>query len=188
MSNAKKAKATLERRGLKLGPIYQGFDPTATSLHTGHLVGIMAMAHLQELGHRPIAVIGGGDSAFQEGLFLTRFANKLNLVHRRNEFRAQGILQDRLLGMDKVKAITPATVKEIGGDTQVRWVDVDRDGAVERIPVGGVFVFVGFATPDFWLAVMLQILFGVHMGWLPISVWSLRKQGPTTPGARCCGR
>ena len=91
-----------------------------------------------------LAVIGGGDSAFQEGLFLTRFANKLSVVHRRNEFRAQAILQDRLLGMDKVTAITPATVKEIGGDTQVRWMDVERDGSIERVPVGGVFVFIGF--------------------------------------------
>lgn len=91
-----------------------------------------------------LAVVGGGDSAFQEGLFLTRFAKNLSVVHRRNEFRAQSILQDRLLGMDNVKAITPATVKEIGGDTQVRWMDVERDGAVERIPVGGVFVFIGF--------------------------------------------
>jgi thioredoxin reductase (NADPH) len=91
-----------------------------------------------------LAVVGGGDSAFQEGLFLTRFAKNLSLVHRRNEFRAQSILQDRLLGMDNVKAITPATVKEIGGDTQVRWMDVERDGAVERVPVGGVFVFIGF--------------------------------------------
>ena len=91
-----------------------------------------------------LAVVGGGDSAFQEGLFLTRFAKHLSLIHRRNEFRAQQILQDRLLGMATVKAVTPATVREIGGDTQVRWIDVDRDGAVERIPVGGVFVFVGF--------------------------------------------
>ncbi|HEY8829502.1 MAG TPA: FAD-dependent oxidoreductase [Candidatus Limnocylindria bacterium] len=91
-----------------------------------------------------LAVVGGGDSAFQEGLFLTRFAKNLSLVHRRNDFRAQSILQDRLLGMNNVKAITPATVKEIGGDTQVRWMDVERDGAVERIPVGGVFVFIGF--------------------------------------------
>jgi len=49
-----------------------------------------------------LAVIGGGDSAFQEGLFLTRFAKNLSLVHRRNDFRAQSILQDRLLGMDNV--------------------------------------------------------------------------------------
>src|SRR3979411_1412682 len=50
------------RRVFDSGPVtlYQGFDPTASSLHTGHLVGIMALAHLQQLGHRPIAVIGGG--------------------------------------------------------------------------------------------------------------------------------
>jgi hypothetical protein len=46
--------------------------------------------------------------------------------------------------MEQVNAVTPATVKEIGGDSQVRWIDVDRGGAVERIPVGGVFVFSGF--------------------------------------------
>lgn len=91
-----------------------------------------------------LAVVGGGDSAFQEALFLTRFAKDLKLIHRRNEFRAQPILQDRLLGMEQVRAVTPATVKEIGGDSQVRWIDVERDGAVERIPVGGVFVFIGF--------------------------------------------
>src|SRR5713226_152612 len=50
------------RRAFDNGPVtlYQGFNPTASSLHTGHLVGIMALAHMQELGHRPIAVIGGG--------------------------------------------------------------------------------------------------------------------------------
>ena len=92
-----------------------------------------------------LAVIGGGDSAFQEGLFLTRFAKKLHLVHRRSDFRAQAILQDRLLAKDMVHTVTPATVKEIGGDgTAVKWLDVARDGEVERIPVEGVFVFVGF--------------------------------------------
>jgi len=93
-----------------------------------------------------LAVVGGGDSAFQEGLFLTRFAKKLHVVHRRNEFRAQAILQDRLLGMDKVDAITPAVVREIGGDASgVKWIDVVRnDGPSERVPVEGVFIFVGF--------------------------------------------
>jgi thioredoxin reductase (NADPH) len=92
-----------------------------------------------------LAVVGGGDSAFQEGLFLTRFAKKLHVVHRRDDFRAQAILQDRLLGNDMVHTVTPATVKEIGGDgTAVKWLDVSRDGNVERIPVDGVFVFVGF--------------------------------------------
>jgi len=92
-----------------------------------------------------LAVVGGGDSAFQEGLFLTRFAKKLYLIHRRNEYRAQAILQDRLLGMEQVSAVTPAVVKEIGGDESgVKWLDVERDGKTERIPVQGVFIFVGF--------------------------------------------
>ena len=91
-----------------------------------------------------LAVIGGGDSAFQEGLFLTRFAKKLYVVHRRNEFRAQAILQDRLLKMEKVEPITPARVTEIGGNGDVKWMDIDRDGRTERVKVDGVFVFIGF--------------------------------------------
>src|ERR1700704_6578741 len=93
-----------------------------------------------------LAIIGGGDSAFQEGLFLTRFAKKLHGVHRRGEFKAQAILQDRLLGMEKVSPITPAVVREIGGDESgVKWMDVERMGQLaERVPVQGVFVFVGF--------------------------------------------
>jgi thioredoxin reductase (NADPH) len=91
-----------------------------------------------------LAVVGGGDSAFQEGLFLTRFAKKLYVVHRRNEFRAQAILRDRLLSMEKVEPITPAVVKRIGGNAEVKWIDVERDGKTERVPVDGVFVFIGF--------------------------------------------
>jgi thioredoxin reductase (NADPH) len=91
-----------------------------------------------------LAVIGGGDSAFQEGLFLTRFAKKLYVVHRRTDFRAQGILQDRLLGNDKVEAVTPAVVKEIGGESDVKWIELERDGKTERVKVDGVFVFIGF--------------------------------------------
>jgi len=91
-----------------------------------------------------LAVIGGGDSAFQEGLFLTRFAKKLYVVHRRNEFRAQAILQDRLLKMEKVEPITPARVTEIGGNGDVKWIEIERDGRTERVKVEGVFVFIGF--------------------------------------------
>jgi hypothetical protein len=65
-------------------------------------------------------------------------------VHRRNEFRAQAILQDRLLKMEKVEAIAPAEVKEIGGNGDVKWIDIDRNGKTERVNVEGVFVFIGF--------------------------------------------
>jgi thioredoxin reductase (NADPH) len=91
-----------------------------------------------------LAVIGGGDSAFQEGLFLTRFAKKLYVIHRREQYRAQAILQDRLLAMDKVVPIVPAHVKRIGGNGQVEWIEYERNGKVERLPLQGVFVFIGF--------------------------------------------
>ena len=93
-----------------------------------------------------LAVIGGGDSAFQEGLFLMRFAKKLYVVHRRSEFRAQAILRDRLLGMEAVEAVTPAIVKRIGGEDegQVKWIEVEQGSATRRIPVEGVFIFIGF--------------------------------------------
>ncbi len=91
-----------------------------------------------------LAVVGGGDSAFQEGLFLTRFAKKLYLVHRREQYRAQAILRERLLGMEKVEPVVPAEVKRIGGNGQVEYIEVERDGKPERIPVQGVFVFIGF--------------------------------------------
>ncbi len=91
-----------------------------------------------------LAVIGGGDSAFQEGLFLTRFAKKLYLVHRREQYRAQAILRERLLSMEKVQPIVPAQVRRIGGDGRVEWIEFERRGKLERLPLQGVFVFVGF--------------------------------------------
>ncbi len=91
-----------------------------------------------------LAVVGGGDSAFQEGLFLTRFGKKLYVIHRRSTYRAQAILQERLLSIDMVEPLTPATIKEIGGENIVQWMDVDHDGVIKRIPVDGVFIFVGF--------------------------------------------
>jgi thioredoxin reductase (NADPH) len=91
-----------------------------------------------------LAVVGGGDSAFQEGLFLTRFARKLYLIHRRQDYRAQAILQERLLGSDKVQPIVPAQVRRIGGEGQVEWLDYERNGRIERLPLQGVFVFIGF--------------------------------------------
>lgn len=91
-----------------------------------------------------LAVVGGGDSAFQEALFLTRFARKLYLVHRRSEYRAQAVLRDRLLAMEMVETVTPATVRRIGGNGDVKWIEVERAGKVEQLPVEGVFIFVGF--------------------------------------------
>ena len=99
--------------------------------------------------NKVLAVVGGGDSAFQEGIYLTRHASKVYIIHRRDEFRAQPILQDKARENERIEFITSAVVDEIGGSKTVEWITVRhlKDGATERLPVDGVFIFVGF-TPN----------------------------------------
>lgn len=94
-----------------------------------------------------LAVVGGGDSAVEEATFLTRYASKLYIIHRRDEFRAQRVLQDRLFANDHVEKILDSVVEEIGGQDRVEWLRVRnvKTGAIQQVPVGGVFVYVGFS-------------------------------------------
>src|SRR6516225_3400330 len=92
-----------------------------------------------------IAVIGGGDSAMEEALFLTRFASSVTLVHRRDEFRASKIMLNRARNNDKIKFITNHTVVAVDGDTTVTGLRL-RDtvtGKETALPVTGVFVAIG---------------------------------------------
>ncbi len=95
-----------------------------------------------------VAVIGGGNSAVEEALFLTNFASEVTVVHRRDTFRAEKILQDRLFKHPKVKVIWDHAVDEILGTenpnvvTGLR-IKSTKDGATQEIPVEGVFVAIG---------------------------------------------
>jgi len=95
---------------------------------------------------KPIAVVGGGDSAMEEANFLTRFASKVYLVHRRTEFRASKIMSERVQANPKIELVTPVVVEEIlageGGVTGMRLKNA-QSGAVSEIAVDGVFVAIG---------------------------------------------
>jgi thioredoxin reductase (NADPH) len=96
-----------------------------------------------------IAVVGGGDSAVEEGNFLTRYASKVYLIHRRGEYRAQPILIEQMRATGKVEEVLNTVVEEIHGtDGRVSHVTVSNVETGERseLPVGAVFPFVGF-TP-----------------------------------------
>ena len=69
---------------------------------------------------KEVAVVGGGDSAMEEALFLTKFASKVYVVHRRDEFRASQIMQDRVLNHEKIEVIWNSTVEKINGDGAVK--------------------------------------------------------------------
>ena len=92
-----------------------------------------------------IAVVGGGDSAIEEATFLTKFADKVTLIHRRDEFRASKIMQQRAFDNPKIEILWNHTVTGISGDTRLEGIEVTNtvDGAVSTLPVTGLFVAIG---------------------------------------------
>ena len=93
-----------------------------------------------------IAVIGGGDSAFQEAVYLTRFASKVYLIHRRDEFRAQKDLQERAFENPKVEVIRSHVVERIVGGDKVESALIKnvKDDSTRTLELGAVFIYVGF--------------------------------------------
>lgn len=95
---------------------------------------------------KELFVIGGGDSAVEEGVYLTRFASKVTIVHRRDALRAQKILQDRAFANEKVDVIWNATLKQINDkDGKVGSVTLVStiDGTETEYPADGVFIYIG---------------------------------------------
>ena len=98
---------------------------------------------------KTIAVVGGGDSAMEEAVFLTRFAAKVYLIHRRDRFRASEIMQKRTLENEKIEAVYDSVVAEVLGDekvTGVRVKNVKTDGLSE-LALDGLFLAIGH-TPN----------------------------------------
>ncbi len=91
-----------------------------------------------------LAVVGGGDAALEEGGFLTRYASRVHIIHRRDRFRAQPVLQERARANPKIEFILDAQVREIQGEDEVRNVRYAQRGVDRDLEVGGVFIFVGF--------------------------------------------
>jgi thioredoxin reductase (NADPH) len=96
-----------------------------------------------------IAVIGGGNTAVEEADYLTRFGEKVYIIHRRDAFRAQPIIQERALANPKIEVRWNTIVEAIKGQNQVEAVVLKSAIGEERweLPVGGVFIFIGF-TPN----------------------------------------
>ncbi|SIO46219.1 thioredoxin reductase (NADPH) [Rhodovulum sp. ES.010] len=112
-----------------------------------------------------VAVIGGGNAAVEEALFLTNFASKVTLVHRRDELRAEKVLQHRLLKNPKVEVLWDHALDEVVGTDDPKGVEGIRvrhvhTGAVSELPVKGVFIAIGHAPASELVADQLE----THMG------------------------
>ena len=94
-----------------------------------------------------MAVVGGGDAAVEEAIFLTRYASKVYLLHRRGRFRAQPVLVEKAQENPKLEILLNTTVAQVHGEDQVEYLTIKREGELERLDVSGLFVFIGF-TPN----------------------------------------
>jgi thioredoxin reductase (NADPH) len=115
----------------------------------GHGVSTCATCDGFFFRDKPIAVVGGGDSALEEANFLTRFATKVTLIHRRKELRASKIMQDRVFANPKVDVRWNSVVEDVIGDGKleaIRLRDVETD-SVSDLEVSGMFVAIGH-TPN----------------------------------------
>ena len=109
---------------------------------------------------KPITVVGGGDSAFEEALFLTRFGSSVTLIHRRNEFRASKIMVDRAKENEKIKFITNSVVDEVhGNDVEATSLTVRNviTGETQEVESAGLFVAIGHTPATKFLNDQLKL-------------------------------
>src|SRR6201988_4880219 len=125
--------------GLPSEDLYRGFGVSACATCDGFF-----------FRDKDVVVVGGGNTAVEEALFLTNFASSVTIVHRRDHFRAERILQDRLFKHPKIKVVWDSAIDEIRGTenpgkvTHVRLKNV-KTGALSEVPADGVFIAIGHA-------------------------------------------
>jgi len=145
--------------GLESEQKYQGFGVSACATCDGFFYR-----------GKNVIVVGGGNTAVEEALFLTNFAAKVTVIHRKDEFRAEKILQDRLFANPKVEVVWDHAIEEVLGQTDaissnvtgVRVVDV-KTGVTQDIAADGVFIAIGHAPSSELFQGQLEIKTGGYL-------------------------
>lgn len=132
--------------------------------------------------NREVAVVGGGDTAIQEALYLTRFAKKVTVIHRRDRLRATAILQKRAFANEKIAFAWNSVVESIEGLDLVQGIKLKdvKTGAVSELPVNGVFIFVGL-TPN--TAPFRELVVADKGGYITVDA----NMQTSAPGIFACG-
>lgn len=131
---------------LSTGAEYRKMGVPGEEELTGRGVSYCAVCDGAFFRNKEIVVIGGGDSAVEEGTYLTRFASKVTIIHRRDELRAQKIVQDRAFANEKIDFIWNSTVKQVNEkDGKIGSVTLisTEDGSERELETEGMFVYIG---------------------------------------------
>ncbi|MCP4580599.1 MAG: thioredoxin-disulfide reductase [candidate division Zixibacteria bacterium] len=117
--------------------------------YTGKGVSYCAICDGAFFKDRVIAVAGGGDAAVEEGIFLTKFGSKVYIIHRRDQLRAQKVIQKRAFDNPKIEFIWDSVVEKVNGSDTIESIDIKnvKTGGIKNLPVGALFPFIGF-TPN----------------------------------------
>jgi thioredoxin reductase (NADPH) len=108
--------------------------------------------------NKDVMVVGGGDSAMEEALFLTKFAKSVTIVHRRDTFRASKIMQDKVMANPKIKIIWNTVIEEVMGSVKVERVRLaENDGKKAEVLIDGIFVAIGHSPNTAFLGGQLKL-------------------------------
>ncbi|MDP8216391.1 MAG: thioredoxin-disulfide reductase [Candidatus Kaelpia imicola] len=128
-------------------------------IFTGRGVSYCATCDANFFKGKRVAVLGGGDSAVEEAIFLSKFVEKLYLIHRRERLRAVGVLQDKMAALTNVEFVLDSVIEEIGGDSKVGFIQIKnlKTANSKRINLDGVFIFAGYTPNTQFLKEFLQL-------------------------------
>ena len=138
--------------------------------YTGRGVSYCATCDGAFFKDQVVAVVGGGDSALDEGLFLTRYVAKLYIIHRRDALRASNILQARAREHPKIEFVWDTAVEAIIGNGEVKAARLRnvKSGALSELDLNGVFVFIGMIPNSGYLGGLLPL---DEAGHVPVDLW-----------------
>lgn len=140
---------------LAMGARHRHLDVPGESDYEGKGVSYCATCDGPFFKGKHVAVVGGGDTALTDALYLAKICSRVSLIHRRNEFRAQKALQDRVRKEQKISVITPHTVKEIRGDGNTVTSILLDDGS--ELECDGVFIFTGIIPQSELVSGLVQL-------------------------------
>ena len=141
------------------GAIPRKLDVPGEEAFTGRGVSYCATCDGALYRDKTVAVIGGGDSAIEEAMFLTKFAKKVYIIHRRDQLRAIHTIQQRVFKNEKIEFILDTVVTEINGDTQIRSLSLlnKKTNQTSILNIDGVFIYVGIIPNNNLVADLLDL-------------------------------
>lgn len=127
------------------GSVYRKLGLPGEAKLTGRGVSYCATCDGAFFKNKEVAVVGGGDNALTEALFLTKFCSKVKVIHRRNQFRAVKILQEKIFANDKIEVLLDSMVEEILGEGRFESITIKnvKDNKTTKLKLDGLFVSIG---------------------------------------------